>query len=105
MVLLAGAAVGALGVIADAVDQHLVARIALGLLSAYALHLLLALPNGRVARRRWMSLVATGYGSSVDKLGALTFGNAHLRYAGSRVPSCTFPVTSSPCRSISGAVL
>ncbi len=60
-IALAGAGLGALGLLADASDHALLARVALGLLPAVGFHLLASLPVGRLPQRAQRVLVIIGY--------------------------------------------
>jgi signal transduction histidine kinase len=51
LIAICGAALGAVGMVADAHDRSVLVRIVLGLLAAGGLHLLLALPDGRLEQR------------------------------------------------------
>ncbi len=60
-IMLGGAALGAVAIAADAADQPLIARVALGALTAVGLHLLVSLPDGRLGGAARRVVVAAGY--------------------------------------------
>ena len=64
-ILLAAAGIAALAILADSYDRPALTRIALGVLPAVGLHLLAALPDGRLgtrSARRTVAFVAAGRG-------------------------------------------
>src|SRR4051794_2904863 len=71
-IALAIAGIGALGMVASSYDHPTVVGIALGLLPAAGLHLLAALPDGRLTRKGSIATVAMGYA-----LGALVGAFTH----------------------------
>lgn len=60
-IALGGAGLGALAMLADAWDQPVLARILLGILPAVGLHLMVALPDGRLGTRTRDAFVGLAY--------------------------------------------
>ncbi len=60
-IALGGAGLGALAMLADSWDRPAIARVLLGLLPAVGLHLMVALPDGRIGGRTRQVLVALAY--------------------------------------------
>ncbi len=61
-IMLGGAGIGVVAMVADAVEQPLIARVALGVLAAIGLHLLISLPDGRLVGASRVAAVSVGYG-------------------------------------------
>ena len=61
-IVLAGAGTGAVAMFADAAEQPLIARVALGVVAAIGLHLLISLPDGRFVGASRRAVVVAGYG-------------------------------------------
>ena len=73
-IALAIAGIGALGMLASSYDHRIFVGVALGLLPAAALHLLAAMPDGRLTRKGSIATVTIGYA-----IGAAVGALAHPR--------------------------
>jgi len=61
-IVLGGAGTAAIAMFADAAEQPLIARVALGVVAATGLHLLISLPDGRLVGAFRRAVVGAGYG-------------------------------------------
>jgi len=60
-IMLGGTGIGAVAMFADAAEQPLIARVALGVAAAIGLHLLVSLPDGRLVGAPRRAVVGAGY--------------------------------------------